>query len=162
MLPGADALFEHLADAVYLIDPDTSNIVWGNRKAWDSLGLRREDVVNHSVLSLQKDVHGMPQWSEIAAAIRATDSFRFIGRHRHQDGHEVEVEVLTNHLVLDGRSYFLSVARDITNRVAQQTDSQDREKQLWFALNEASDGLWDWDMVTDHLFFSPQLKRMLG
>jgi hypothetical protein len=31
-----------MADAVYLLDPDTSNIVWGNRAAWESLGLTRQ------------------------------------------------------------------------------------------------------------------------
>lgn len=161
-LPGAEALFDQLADAVYLIDPVTSNIVWGNRKAWESLGLSREDVLDHSVLSLQMDVHGLPQWSEIAAAIESSDCFRFIGRHRHQAGHEVAVEVNTTHFRLDGRAYFLSIARDITNRVAQEADTNSREKQLWFALNEASDGLWDWEVATGKLFFSPQLKRMLG
>ncbi len=161
-LPAAEVLFDQLADAVYLIDPDTSRIVWGNRKAWESLGLSREEVLDHSVLSLQKDVHGLPQWSEIAAAIRGSECFRFLGRHRHQQGHEVEVEVNTTHFQLDGRSYFLSVARDITNRVAQEVDANQREKQLWFALNEATDGLWDWEVPTGTLFFSPQLKRMLG
>jgi PAS domain-containing protein len=82
-------LFDQLADAVYLLDPATSDIVWGNRKAWESLGLSREAVLDHSALSLQKDVHGMPQWSEIADAIRATDCYRFNGRHRHADGHGV-------------------------------------------------------------------------
>lgn len=161
-LPSAEALFDQLADAVYLIDPDTSNIVWGNRKAWESLGLSREDVLDHSVLSLQKDVHGLPQWSEIATAIRNSQCFRFSGRHRHQQGHEVDVEVNTTHFELNGRAYFLSIARDTTNRVAQEADVHNREKQLWFALNEASDGLWDWDVASGSLFFSPQLKRMLG
>ena len=36
------------------------------------------------------------------------------------------------------------------------------KKQLWFALNEAIDGLWDWEIETRKVFFSPQLKRMLG
>lgn len=161
-LPVAEVLFDQLADAVYLIDPDSSRIVWGNRKAWESLGLTREDVLDQSVLSLQMDVHGLPQWSEIAAAIRSTDCFRFIGRHRHQQGHEVAVEVNTTHFELDGRSYFLSVARDITRRVAQEASAPHRERQLWFALNEASDGLWDWEVATGVLYFSPQLKRMLG
>ena len=161
-LPSAESLFDHLADAVYLIDPASSKIIWGNRKAWESLGLSREDVLDHSVLSLQKDIHGLPQWSEIANAIRSTDCFRFIGRHRHQLGHEVVVEVNTTHFELDGGAYFLSVARDITNRVAQDNNAHDREKQLWFALNEASDGLWDWEVASGTLFFSPQLKCMLG
>jgi diguanylate cyclase (GGDEF)-like protein/PAS domain S-box-containing protein len=107
-------------------------------------------------------VHGLPQWSEIAAAIRSTDCFRFNGRHRHAAGHEVAVEVCTTHFDVNGRGYFLSVARDITNRVAQDNTSPGLEKQLWFALNEAGDGLWDWQVDSGALYFSPQLKRMLG
>ncbi len=161
-LPDTLTLFEHLADAVYLIDPDTSNIVWANRLAWECLGMTRDDILNHSVLSLQKDIHGLPQWSEIAEIIRASDCYRFIGRHRHRDGHEIEVEVLTTSFEHAGRPYFLSVARNLSRQLAQQQDLQDREKQLWFALNEAIDGLWDWEVATGKLYFSPQLKRMLG
>jgi PAS domain-containing protein len=69
LLPSASRLFDHLPEAVYLLDPETSNIVWANRMAWESLGLGPEDVLNHSVLSLQKDVHGLPQWSDIAQAM---------------------------------------------------------------------------------------------
>ena len=35
--PAALQLMEHLADAVYLLDPATSNVLWGNRAAWESL-----------------------------------------------------------------------------------------------------------------------------
>ena len=155
-------LFEHLPDAVYLLDPETSNIVWGNRAAWESLGLSRDEVLDHSVLSLQLDVTGAPQWSDIAAVIRSTDCFTFVGRHRHALGHEVPVEVNTSHFVDNGREYFLSVARDISRRVAFESDLKKRQNQLWFALNEAMDGLWDWNVTTGEVFFSPQLKRMLG
>lgn len=161
-LPSTTALFEHLADAVYLLDPDTSNIVWGNRRAWESLGLTREQVLDHSVLSLQMDVTGLPAWSDIAAVIRATPCYTFVGRHRHAQGHEVAVEVNTTCFHDQGREYFLSVARDVSRRTALEGELKKRENQLWFALNEAMDGLWDWDVVTNEVFFSPQLKRMLG
>ncbi len=161
-IPTLAALFEHLPDAVYLLDPETSHILWGNRLAWESLGLSSGEVLNHSVLSLQKDVTGLPQWSDIAAVIRGTPCFTFVGRHRHAQGHEVPVEVNTRCFVDGGREYFLSVARDITRRVALEVELKQRESQLWFALNEALDGLWDWDVLTGEVFFSPQLKRMLG
>ena len=161
-VPAAVGLFDRMADAVYLLDPGTSRIVWGNRAAWESLGLSAQEVLDHSVLSLQKDVTGLPQWSDIAAAIRATECFTFVGRHRHAAGHEVAVEVYTTRLLDDGREYFLSVARDISRRLALEADLKKRENQLWFALNEASDGLWDWDIRSSEVFFSPQLKRMLG
>ena len=161
-LPATTALFEHLADAVYLLDPDTSNIVWGNRRAWESLGLTREQVLDHSVLSLQMDVTGLPAWSDIASVIRATPCYTFVGRHRHAEGHEVAVEVNTTRFHDQGREYFLSVARDVSRRTALEGEMKKRENQLWFALNEAMDGLWDWDVITNAVFFSPQLKRMLG
>jgi len=161
-LPAAEHLFDQLADAVYLLDPATSKVLWANRAAWAVLGLTRQQVLGHSVLSLQKDVVGLPQWTEIAEVINQQSPYVFVGRHRHADGHEVPVEVVTTAFELDGRDYFLSVARDITRRIALDADLRTREPELWFALNEAADGLWDWNLADNSLFFSPQLKRMLG
>ena len=161
-VPGLAALFDQMADAVYLLDPATSNVLWANRAAWQSLGIAREEVVNHSVLSLQKDVTGAPAWQDIAAVIRGAGCYTFVGRHRHADGHEVPVEVNTTCFAEGGHEYFLSVARDVSRRLALEADLQHREKQLWFALNEASDGLWDWNIATGEVYFSPQLKRILG
>ena len=41
--------------------------------------------------------------SEIAAVIRRSDCFTFVGRHRHAAGHEVAVEVNTTRFFEDGR-----------------------------------------------------------
>lgn len=161
-LPALEALFDHLADAVYLIDPETSNIVWGNTQAWKSLGMSKEDILDHSVLSLQKDVHGAPHWEVIANEIFKSDCFRFIGRHLHQNGHELEVEINTTHFNWDGHPYFLSVARDITNRVLQQPTTDAATAAEMFALKEASDGAWDWNIKEGTVIFSPQMKRLLG
>jgi diguanylate cyclase (GGDEF)-like protein/PAS domain S-box-containing protein len=161
-LPSAELLFGEMADAVYLLDPRTSRIQWSNRAGWRMLGLSAEEVLDHSVLSLQKDVVGAPQWADIASVIRAQAPYVFVGRHRHRDGHEVPVEVVTSCFRLGEQEYFLSVARDITRRLAIEHALHDRDQQLWFALNEASDGLWDWDLGDDSVFFSPQLQRMLG
>lgn len=154
-------LFDAMNDAVYLLDPDTSTVVWCNRNAYEVLGLSADEVLNHSVLSLQKDVTGLPQWQDIAQAIRSVPCFTFIGRHRHANGGEVSVEVNTTQVVLSNRTYFLSVARDITDRLNLcQTDGA--EHQLAFVMNEALDGLWDWRLTDDSVVFSPSLKRMLG
>lgn len=160
--PALEALFENMADAVYLIDPETSNIIWGNTQAWKSLGMSREDILDHSVLSLQKDVHGAPHWEDIAKEIFKSDCFRFLGRHLHRNGHEIEVEVNTTHFKWEGQAYFLSVARDITNRVLQQPATTSDSATEMFALKEASDGAWDWNIKEGTVTFSPQMKRLLG
>ena len=161
-LPSLDILFGHMADAVYLIDPLTSNILWCNPSAHASLGLEANEVLHHSVLSLQMDVTGMPQWTDIAQVIREASCYTFLGRHRHQDGGEVPVEVNTTSFTLNGREYFLSVARDISRRVLSGATAETQDERVRFALNLAMDGLWDWNIPTGEVYFSPQLKRMLG
>lgn len=156
------AVFQHLPDGVFLIDPNTSNILDCNQAALDQVGLARHEVLDHSVLSLQKDVVGIEHWGAIADAIRASEHFVFIGQHRHKSGAEVPVEVHTSHFRHEGQAYFLSVARDITQRVALEQNLHSRDAQLRFALTEASDGLWDWNLQNNEVFFSPQLIRMLG
>ena len=157
-----NTVLEHLSDAVYIIDPETSDIVSCNRAAWEDLGLSRDEVLNHSVLSLQKDVSGMPQWSEIANVIRAQQSYMFIGRHEHADGSEVPVEVRTNVITHEGRELFVSVARNIAHRMAFEASRQGRPQEVWSALHDTADGVWEWEVASGHLYFSPQLKQMLG
>jgi diguanylate cyclase (GGDEF)-like protein/PAS domain S-box-containing protein len=156
------ALFQHLPDGVFLIDPLTSCILDCNEAALKQVGLARDEVLNHSVLSLQKDVVGIEQWASIAQSIRDNNGVIFIGAHRHQSGAEVPVEVHTSAFVLNGQEYFLSVARNITQRLALERELDSRDAQLRFALSEASNGLWDWNLQTNDVFFSPQLTRMLG
>lgn len=157
------AVFDALPDSVFLIDPASSGIVYCNRAAWSGLGYSRaENLLEHSVLSLQRDVIGPEQWLSIAAEIRARAPYVFIGCHRHRLGREIPVEVHTSCFQFQDREYFLSVARDITLRTQLERDLSARDAQLRFALNEASDGLWDWEIGSDRVFFSPQLKRMLG
>lgn len=155
-------LLDAVPDAIYLIDPATSDILYCNRAGHEDLGYARADLLGHSVLSLQKDVTGLPQWSDIAETIRHNSPYVFLGRHRHQDGHEVSVEVHTTTLELEGRELFISTARNISQRVQAADELMSRDAQVRFALNEVSDGLWDWQIPTSEVYFSPQLNRMLG
>lgn len=157
-----DALFNAVPDSLFLIDPATSQIIYCNRSAHADLGYELEEIQGHSVLSLQKDVTGLPQWELIAAEIRTADPYVFLGRHRHKQGHEISVEVHTRTFEWEGREYFLSSARTTTLRVMRETELLERDAHVRFALNEASDGLWDWQVENGDVFFSPQLKRMLG
>ncbi|ACX95977.1 sensor domain-containing diguanylate cyclase [Halothiobacillus neapolitanus] len=150
-------LFDAIPDAIYLIDPVTSNILDCNLHAYEDLYLTREQVLNHSVLSLQMDVRGLPAWTEIADVIRQNRVYRFQGHHRRADGSSLPVEVNTEAVVYQGREWFISVARDISKRHSGSLNGQD-----WSVLYDLADGVWDWHVSDDSLYFSPNLKRFLG
>ena len=49
------------------------------------------------------------------------------------------------------------------DRVIQNTPEYQKIKdRLEYAINGTSDGLWDWDLTTNEVYFSPRWKAMLG
>ncbi|WP_432696126.1 sensor domain-containing diguanylate cyclase [Marinobacterium sp. YM272] len=155
-------LFRQISDSVYLIDPETSNILEANPAGYRSLGMTREEVVDHSVLSLNKDVIGLDQWREISGEIQANGAYTFIGRHRRKDGSDFPVEVVTDCIEHAGRKLLVSVARDLTGYQRHRDYLLENEHLHTLFLNESSDGLWDWNLEDDSLFLSPQWFRIMG
>jgi diguanylate cyclase (GGDEF)-like protein/PAS domain S-box-containing protein len=65
--------------------------------------------------------------------------------------------------------YFLKIEKEEAELLQQHKLLIENEKKLkesenrWhFALEGAGDGVWDWNVQTNEVFFSPQWKRMLG
>ena len=156
------SIFDHLCDAVYLLDPITSNVLWVNKVGYRVLGMDISEVLDHSVLSLQKNVVGDVQWQSIAEVIRKNQCYTFIGSHCRKDGTEFPVEVNTSVFNFEQQEYFLSIARDISKRRAYESETLGREKQILTAINASTDGLWDWDMTNDYVYMSESWKKMLG
>lgn len=58
--------------------------------------------------------------------------------------------------------YVVALLNDITAEREAEQALKDSQKRWMFAVEGNKDGLWDWDIVTNQVFFSPQWKRMLG
>ncbi|MEG3436834.1 PAS domain S-box protein [Pannus brasiliensis CCIBt3594] len=55
-----------------------------------------------------------------------------------------------------------AVAQDISDRKALETSARQHQERLQFALQGSNDGIWDWNLLTDQVYFSPRWKSMLG
>lgn len=60
------------------------------------------------------------------------------------------------------RPRFSYVAEDITDRKTVELDLQSTKEQLELVLQASSEGFWDWNLITNEIYFSPQWKAMLG
>ena len=62
----------------------------------------------------------------------------------------------------DGSTMMLSVARDISRQKQAQAALQESEMRWKFAIEGSGDGLWDWNMQENTIFYSERWKEMLG
>ncbi len=62
----------------------------------------------------------------------------------------------------DGSIRWNGIIEDETALVDAKAESQIAQERWKFALKATGDGLWDWNTVTDEVYFSPTLPGMLG
>jgi diguanylate cyclase (GGDEF)-like protein/PAS domain S-box-containing protein len=73
------------------------------------------------------------------------------------------VATFSPHTSVDGRTIgVVGIVRDISARKLAEQDLRASEERYALAARAASDGLWDWDLRSQDIYYSPRWKSMLG
>ena len=90
-------------------------ILYANRKACDSLGYSREELLGMSVSDI--DLMVTPEmWPDAWRQVRKGQNVTVEGAHRRKDGTVFPVEVTATYLEFEGRRYSMALIKDITER----------------------------------------------
>ena len=79
-----------------------------------------------------------------------------------KDGTEFPLEIGINPIKTPGGTQVLASIVDITARKQAEEALRASENRLRLIIEIASDGLWDWDLVTGQAYYSPSWIRLLG
>jgi diguanylate cyclase (GGDEF)-like protein/PAS domain S-box-containing protein len=122
--------------------------------------------------SAEREIVGRPLGKLLPEALARVD-FRELaafGSHRRESiarrasGVEFPVE-LTFDLVRDDQGEpegVVALCQDITQRRRTETALRESEERYALAVRGANDGLWDWNLSTGEIHFSPRWQQMLG
>jgi PAS domain S-box-containing protein len=149
-------LFEVESDAIFVVDCDTGRILEANAAALKLYGFSREEF---QLLRAER-VSAEPEKTR-AAIVDHRPSVQ-LRQHRKKDGTVFPVEIASNCFVNRGRNILVAAIRDTTERQRTEEALRGTEDRLALALEAANDGLWDWDLMTGHAYFSPRYFSMLG
>jgi len=63
---------------------------------------------------------------------------------------------------LNNQPHILSVTRDITERKRAEKALREIDERFDLAINASNDGLFDWNLETNRIYYSPRWKSILG
>ncbi len=82
---------------------------------------------------------------------------------QRRDGTTFPVELAVSEMYLkDHHRMFVGLLRDITRRKEAEQELRASEERFTLITRGTKDGIWDWDLTTGQIYFSPRWKAMLG
>lgn len=116
-----EAIFRRAPDAIELADPATLRLLDVNESTCQLLGFTREELLSCTVADFQAEMP-LERLHVLAKEVLASGDARFETRHKRKDGVVIAARVHLRALHLRGRSYLLSVWRDITAEKAAEAE----------------------------------------
>jgi len=158
------AAFESFAFAIIITDI-RGIILWANSSFANISGYSLSEVIGKSSgemlqSGLQDKAYYDKLWSSVLSGKIWTGELI----NKRKDG-QLYAEEQTITPVLDQNgdvSHFIAIKIDITSRKEMEKALRESEARWNFALEGSGDGVWDWNALTDEVFFSKQWKNMFG
>ena len=80
----------------------------------------------------------------------------------HRDGQEKTILVTIFGIAQDEERIFVCMEVDITDQTNIQNALKASTERFDLAMRASNDGLWDWDVKNNDVYYSPRWKSMLG
>jgi PAS domain S-box-containing protein len=155
-------LFESACDGILIADAETRQFLFANPRFCEMFGYTEEELKTMSV----QDIHPPESLPHVIAEFEA----QFRGDKMlapdipclRKDGSVFPVDISTTGVQLQGRSCNVGFFRDISERKQAETRQQQMLERLTLAQQAAGAGMWEWDLQTQEVTWSPELFRLAG
>lgn len=139
-----EILFDGISDAIFIQDA-VGHILDVNREACARLGYSRREMLTLSVSDFDPDHRQVESVQEKTSRILQSGPMKFESRHRTRNGEIIHVELKSSRFRHDGKDFFVTIARDITDRKQMEKALKESKKKLNAILDSLSDMILEID-----------------
>lgn len=151
---------ERAGDMVFWVEP-SSRLLLVNAAACERLGYSKEELLTMAVADIDPN-YRREDWARHWEDLRRVGRLRFETQHRSKAGEVYPVEVVANFLVFDGKEYNFATVRDMSVQKRAEELLRFSEERFRLVAEATNDILWDWDLVTEDHWWSPNAREKFG
>ncbi len=155
-------LLNETNDAIFVNDPATGRFLMVNNKACSNLGYTGTELLSLRTIDIETNYPDQRSWNAHVDEVRTRGSLTVDGVHKRNDGTPLPVEVNVTYMTSGDKDYMVALARDITERKLSERALRTSEERLSKAQRMAHVGNWEWDLVTNQLWWSEEVYRIYG
>jgi len=152
-------VIELTQDGFWMVDM-AGNIIEANQAYANISGYTVEELTGMSISQLDSMIKQEEINAMITQAVNGITqgALRFETRHRHKDGHEIDIEA--SGIFLRDQQKFAAFLRDITEQKRASLDLQHRQDLLKEAERMGKMGSWELDLESGKLIWSDEIYRI--
>ncbi|MBI3716094.1 MAG: EAL domain-containing protein [Betaproteobacteria bacterium] len=156
-----DGATEVLPGAFYLFDADGRLLRW-NQSFLANSGVTAVDLAGMRALDFVADADRAMAADAIRRIFEHGDAVTIEAGMRHRNGDITPHRFEGRALDVAGRRYCLGLARDLSERRQAESELRAAKERLDLALAGSNLAMWDWDLVTNTVYFNPGWAEMIG
>ncbi len=155
-------LVENVSATIAVIDHD-GVFLFLNRIGAEALGMTADEIIGKNQWDVFPKEIADPQMENIRKVIDENTEFveeTMLIVNNQRKWYLVNLQPYTS---TDGKTVAaMLIAHDVTNQRISDEALQHSEETFRLAMESTEDALWDWNMVTNHVYRNPRHATMLG
>jgi PAS domain S-box-containing protein/diguanylate cyclase (GGDEF)-like protein len=137
-----------------------------NPAAAEIFGYQPHEIIGKTVNMLMPEPYRGSHSDYLRRYLQTGDSSaigvrrEIVGQRKNGDVFPMEIAV--SELKVGAHRHFTGIVRDITDQKEAERALRESEERYALAAKGANDGLWDWNLENNSIYYSPRWKAMLG
>lgn len=150
------------SNEVYIVDMESQTLRYANAAALRNLGYGAEEIVGMPNVKVAGEMRKPEVVMEMNRLLQSTAEIHYQYEHTRKDGSEYPFEFIATPVQQAGKTQFIVVGLDITERLRREALIRSGEERLKLALEGSDYGMFVFDNRTGETYVSDNVRQWSG